>query len=364
MTDHTVTPVATASARPPVGPGYGPKIACPRRRSVVPGEGRRRRRRGSDRDRPATAAPPPRRRTNPRRRGGRRRRLGVGPVVDRERQTGGEAVRAGRAGGGGRCRPGRSRRRGTAHPPGCAGDRTRKGAAGRFVPGPAGSRRADRPPAAHRSAGGAGRHASGVGRGPGRTRGNPGAGPAGQRRPPGTDAGGRQLLRRHRGRGGRPAQGHRPSRRPDHAHRRRPARRALGLSPGAHLGPARLHPHRHRPGQPADLPAATGGRSTRFTVAGPAGAGSCGARSRGAGRLRCVPRAAGGDQLLRRGAADPRGRGGAAAVPGQGGQGHRDRGPARCLRGVLRDRGPPVHQPGHQTSGPAGALHADLAAPG
>ena len=45
---------------------------------------------------------------------------------------------------------------------------------------------------------------------------------------------------------------------------------------------------------------------------------------------------------------------------GQGGQGHRHRGPAGRLRGVLRDGGAPVHQPGHPAPRPAGALHADL----
>src|SRR6266567_3585285 len=102
-----------------------------------------------------------------------------------------------------------------------------------------------------------------------------------------------------------------------------------------------------------DLRQAGAGRG-RFTARGrPAGPRSLPARPPGTPRLRRLPAAAGGGELLRRRRPHAGNRGGSAPRPRQDEPGSRGGGPGRPVLGVLRDGGAPVHQPGHASPGPA-----------
>ena len=285
----------------------------------------------------------------------------VGAVVDRERQAGGQAVAAGHPGRRAGQQLVRSADRRRAQPPGRAGDRTGEGPAHRRVQGPGHPGGPAGPAAADRGAGVAGRPAPGDGQDPGRAGGHPGAGQAGQRGTARPDAPAGQLLRRDRDGGGRSADGHQVRRAA-----RSPGRWSTGwprTSASGWCTPPTC------PNPPGRSPIWRTGSST---CRSPTPASTIRARwpcrrsATSCWGMRCredysefleqrveINYFAASLLIPERGALDP-------AAAGQGGQGHRDRGPARRLRGVLRDGRPPVHQPGHPAPGPAGALHADL----
>ena len=72
--------------------------------------------------------------------------------------------------------------------------------------------------------------------------------------------------------------------------------------------------------------------------------------------LRRVPPPARRDELPHRCAADPRGARGAVPAGGEGRPGDLDRGPARCVLGVVRDGRAPLHEPRDGASRHPGAL--------
>ena len=181
--------------------------------------------------------------------------------------------------------------------------------------------------------------------------------PAGEPAAPGRDARARQLLRLHRAgscEGAAVGAAHHraavPARHPGH---RRPARLLVALRER----PARLGTLGDRPAQPEDLPAPGGQRQgSRPEGGGAADARALRARPQRPGRLRRLPAAAGRGQLLRGRAADAGEVRGRLPARGESGPGAGDRRLPRRVRRLLRDRRPPLHQPGDPPLRHPGAL--------
>ena len=117
--------------------------------------------------------------------------------------------------------------------------------------------------------------------------------------------------------------------------------------------PAALRAVRDRPAEPADLPQAGVHGHALAAHGAAADPGPLRARPLRAAGLRGLPAPAGGGELLRGRGADAR----AARGPVPGRRQGRPRpvrgGPARRVRGVLRDGRAPVHEPGHPPPRPA-----------